>query len=145
MTSKVTTTKKSPKATRTAAIKVVVRLRDLRSEKREIEDEISGVQSEGIQFLKEHLKIKSLAFDDPDDQTVKITGTLVEPTSLILDEGKLKKKVGASVWNKITKRVLDRALLESAVASGLITPSTVASCASEEPKAPYIRITEKRS
>lgn len=131
---------------RKSVIKLVTELRDLRLTKKEIEEDISGVQKEAIGILKNHLKQKSIAFDlphDTKDETIKVTGTLVEPTSLIFDEEKLKKKVGASTWNKITRRVLDRSLLEEAVARGLVSPATVASCASEEPKNPYIRVTEK--
>lgn len=133
---------KSNEGVRQAAIDQIVRLRDLRSDKRNIEEMISGVQKEAIDFLK-RLGQKSIGFDDPLDGKVKITGTLVTATSLVFDEAKLKKRIGSAKWNRITRRVLDTTLLEAAVAQGLITPQTVAACVSEEPKTPYIRITEK--
>lgn len=128
------------KEVRKLAESQVSRLRDLRADKRELEDSISEIQAAGIKSLKT-LGQKSIGFDYDDS---KVTGTLVQPTSLIIDETKLKKRVGAKVWRKITKPILDREKLETAIAEGLVTPQTVAACSSEEPKSPYIRITEKR-
>jgi hypothetical protein len=59
-----------------------------------------------------------------DGEAVK--GTLVEPQSVVIDEERLKKAVGASMWKKVTKTVLDKTKLEAAVAIGEIDQNTVA-------------------
>lgn len=68
----------------------------------------------------------------------------VSPQQLVLIERQLKKRLGATVWNKITKRVLDRQALEAAIADGIVDPGVVAQCSEEVPKGrPYVRVTPK--
>lgn len=125
---------------RGSLIEGIKELRRLRDEKDRLEKDIDGVQGESISLL-DRLGFKSIAFDT--DSGSKITGTKVEPTALEFDEVKLKKKIGIANWNRVTTKVLDRKKLEAAVAEGHISPATVASCASEIPRKPYIRVTEK--
>lgn len=72
-----------------------------------------------------------------------ITGTVVEGTTLTVNQERLKKLLGASRWRKVTTPTLDMAKLEAAVAEGLVTPEEVAECSDEVPKAAYIRVTAK--
>lgn len=86
------------------------------------------------------------------DKTIKVTtsdgliaqGTLVAPQpTLVLDEGKLKKNLGAKLWVAITTRVLDRKKLDAFLASGEIDAAVIAQCSNESPRTPYIKITVK--
>jgi uncharacterized protein YciI len=69
-------------------------------------------------------------------------GALVRGVRLDIDQDKLRKSVGAKLWEKITTRVLDKKLLESAVALGDVDPVVVAQATEERAIAPYVRITE---
>ena len=75
---------------------------------------------------------------------MKVTGTLVEPERVKIDEERLKKAVGTEVWNRITSRTLDKKKLEALLALGEIDPNVVASC-SETSVSPYIKIAMKET
>lgn len=128
--------------TRRKAINRIFTLRDLRTEKRALEERIGVTQSELIALL-DTLSIKSLSVIDPKEESIKITATKVTGSTLEFDQAKLRKKLGTATWNKVTTRTLDRAKLESLIASGAIDPLTIAECATEKEKKPYVRITEK--
>jgi len=117
----------------------LVELRDLRSEKRNLEDSISVVQDAALDGLSE-LGIKSITIDL---DTITVLGTRVDGTTLHIDEGKLRKRLGARLWQRVSTRTLDRNKLEALVAAGDIDPRIVAECSEENPKKPYIRITER--
>lgn len=68
------------------------------------------------------------------------TGTLVSATRLVFDEAKLKKSLGASMWNSLTKQVLDRSLLEANIAAGKVDANVVATATDEVQNKPYIKI-----
>jgi hypothetical protein len=81
------------------------------------------------------------SFDaDLPDATVK--ATIVEGSTIVLDEAKLKKKLGAPVWKKLLKWSLDRQLLEDAIARGTVSATTVAECSEEKPRAAFVKLTE---
>lgn len=65
--------------------------------------------------------------------------TLVEPETVVIDPERLKLKVGAQLWEKITVRVLDTGKLDEVVASGQITKVQVADCSEIKASEPYIR------
>ncbi len=69
------------------------------------------------------------------------TATMVSPTTLETDEEALKKKIGARNFNRITKVVIDKKLLEANIAAGYINPQVVADCSEVIPKESYILIT----
>lgn len=73
----------------------------------------------------------------------RLTGTLVEGSTVVVNQERLKKLLGSARWSKVTTPTLDMAKLEAAVASGLITAEEVAECSDEVPKAAYIRVTVK--
>lgn len=114
-------------------------LKLLRAEKKELEAEIDEVQQEGIALL-DKLDQKSITFE-LEGRT--ITGTKVEGSTLEFDVAKLKKRLGTSLWNRVSTRTLDKAKLESLLAAGDIDPKIVAACSDEKPKKPYIRVNEK--
>lgn len=69
--------------------------------------------------------------------------TYVEGESVVLDEAKLKKRLGATLWNKITTRSLDKKKLDAFIKSGEIATSDVAACSDLIPRTPHTRITKK--
>jgi hypothetical protein len=72
-----------------------------------------------------------------------ITGTLVEATRIKVDEAKLAKTLGADLWNKVTKKVLDKEKLEQQIAAGKVNPTDVAAVSEELPNKPYVKVTAK--
>lgn len=74
---------------------------------------------------------------------VDITGTRVQASSVVIDETKLQKKVGASIWNKITRKQLDKKLLESAVQSGAVKETDLADASTVTPNKPFVKVTVK--
>jgi hypothetical protein len=65
--------------------------------------------------------------------------SIVESSTLQIDEAMLKKKIGAKMWEKISRRLLDKKLLEDRIAIGEIDPTVVAGCATEVPRSRYLR------
>jgi hypothetical protein len=78
------------------------------------------------------------------DDYSTIQATVVKGTRLKIDEDRLKKNLGATMWAKVTKRVLDKAKLEDAIARGAVSPVDVATCSEEVPNKTYVKLTEKR-
>jgi hypothetical protein len=76
------------------------------------------------------------------DGDVEISATIVEPTTLKIDEEKLRVALGDR-YQQYTKVVFDPKLLEDAVARGEVDAKVVAKCSEVVAKSPYIRITEK--
>lgn len=104
-----------------------------------LQEDVKGHQERVVEALQ-NTKTKS--------HKVEINGqawgvTLVEGTSVVLDEGKLKKRIGAALWNKITTRSLDKKKLEAFIASGEIKSTDVAACSDLIPKTPFTKITKK--
>lgn len=112
----------------------------LRAEGADIADQVKVKQSEVLTLLK-RAGINSHKFIDSDGHS--LSTTVVQGTKIALDEEKLRKKVGAALWNKITTRVLDRKKLEAFVASGEVSQTVLAQCSDETPNTPYIKITVK--
>ena len=68
--------------------------------------------------------------------------TFVQTETYKINEAGLKKAVGAKVYNKLTKAVLDKKKLEAAVDAGQIDPVIVAQNSELTKGKPYIRISE---
>jgi hypothetical protein len=58
---------------------------------------------------------------------------------VVIDETKLKKAIGARAFNKLTHRVLDKKLLESAVARGEVDATVLAIASEVKPNKAYLR------
>lgn len=84
--------------------------------------------------------VKSIKLDL---DTRTITGTLVAPESVRMDEAKLRKLVGAAAWKKVTTPVLDQKKLQKAIADGVVSIEDVSACSEVKHSAPYVRITDK--
>lgn len=67
--------------------------------------------------------------------------TLVQGTTVKYNEPGLKKALGATVWKKVTKTILDKKLLEDLVTQGDIDVHVVAENSSVNENKPYVRIT----
>lgn len=74
-----------------------------------------------------------------------VKGTLVEGTRVTIDADRLKGALGAPLWKKVTKQVLDNEKLEAAVALGEVDPNVVAACSTEKDVKPYVRLSGKFS
>lgn len=109
----------------------------MRQERDKLEADINEL-AESI--MKTMSDLKSVTVIDGAD---KITVTKVEGTRIVIDEPKLKKSLGAAVWNRITKAVLDKEKLENEVAVGHIDPNVVAAASEEKPVKPYLKPTVK--
>lgn len=72
-----------------------------------------------------------------------ITGVRVQATKVDIDETALKKRAGASVWAKITRRQLDKKLLESAIQSGLVREVDLADSSTVSKNKPFVKVTVK--
>lgn len=69
-------------------------------------------------------------------------GSLVEPTRISYNEVRLKKELTDKQWDLITRKVVDKALVEHAVALGVLDIKTLAKCSVETAVTPYILIKE---
>ena len=96
------------------------------------------MQSQIIDHL-DSSEIKSLTVEDPDGRQIKVTK--VQGIRTIIDEGSLKSKLGAKMWNKVSTQVLDKKKLEAHIATGDIDPLLVADCSTEQTNKPYVKLT----
>jgi hypothetical protein len=110
----------------------VDQLADLKLKRKEAEEKEKDLQKKIIHRMYE-TQIWSV-------DTGYHRGTLVEPTRIEIGEAMLKRKLGATLWKRITKTILDRDLLEHEMAAGNVDPKVVAMCSEEVPIAPYIKI-----
>jgi hypothetical protein len=80
------------------------------------------------------------------DEGPKVTATAVQGVQEVLDPEALRKCVGQEVWDQIAPpvQVLDKALLEDAIARGVIAPGVLATCSESKPKKPYVLISEAK-
>jgi len=103
--------------------------------KRDAETEIKRLESELIEALESQGKSKVV--------THRATATVVRATRLHIDEERLRQQVDDDTWGRITRQVVDRDKLESAVALDLVNPEVVADCTEERPNKPYVKVTDK--
>lgn len=82
--------------------------------------------------------------------SLKVTGehgdaklTVVSGERLVTDWEKVKRVVGAKMWEKITVRVVSPELVDQAIKSGAIDQAVIAECSELVPSQPYIRTTVK--
>lgn len=115
-------------------------LRQIKADAAILERDRKSVQASILEGLGS-LSLDSFSYED--GEGIKVKATRVQATSLVIDESQLKKSLGATMWNKITRRVLDSAKLEDAIAEGKVDPVDVAQASSENKNAPYVKVTEK--
>jgi len=91
-------------------------------------------EDEQERFIKE---MEALGRKTLTDGKTKVT--VVERSLTRYDEKGLAKALGASLWNKITKKTLDKVKLEKAVDEGEIDINVVAQHASVVPSKAHLR------
>lgn len=74
----------------------------------------------------------------------KVQVTRVQNKSVKINEGRFRKAIGATVWNKVSSRKLDKAKLDAAIQNGVIAPIDVADASDETVGSPFIRMTRKK-
>lgn len=126
------------KITRKSISDKIVELDSVKREREALDARIATLQSQIIDHL-DSSEIKSLTVEDPDGRQIKVTK--VQGIRTIIDEGSLKSKLGAKMWNKVSTQVLDKKKLEAHIATGDIDPLLVADCSTEQTNKPYVKLT----
>jgi uncharacterized protein YuzE len=73
------------------------------------------------------------------------TITFVQQHQTDIDEPGLRKALTAKVFDRYTKRVLDRKAMELAMDTGEVDPVTVSRFVATRPKKPFLTYTEKEA
>jgi hypothetical protein len=71
------------------------------------------------------------------------TVSYVQAHTTVIDEKGLRRALRAKVFDKYTKRVLDRPAMEKAMDAGLIDPVVVSAYVTRKPNKPHLSVTEK--
>jgi hypothetical protein len=103
-----------------------------------LKKEIGDLQDALLEQLGD---LKSFTVEADDGRTLR--ATRVQSTSWSIDEPALQTELGATTWNRVTTRVLDRKKLEAYIASGDIDPVVVASVSTEKTNKPFIRLSDR--
>jgi len=117
------------------------RIAALKRKQSQIAEQIDKRQAELLEQM-DAAEITKLEYRD-EDEDVLITGTLVRGETVTMDETALKKKVGASVWNKISTSMLDRKKLDVAIQAGDVSETDVAASAVIKQRKPFVKVTLK--
>lgn len=91
--------------------------------------------------LLEYMEELDLSKASVSDGEHKANSTLVRSVTKSYNEDRLKKRIGAPLWNKITTRKLDEKKLGAYVKAGDIDTSVVAEAITETPRKPYVKVT----
>lgn len=75
--------------------------------------------------------------------TKEVTGTVVAPERLIVDEVALQASLTRYRWLKVTKRVLDLSAFKAALEAGVISTKIARKVAHTEATKPYVKLTFK--
>lgn len=86
----------------------------------------------------EELEITNATVSDGEH---KASSTVVRSKTTTYNEDRLKKRLGATLWNKVTTRKLDEKKLAAYVKAGDIETSVVAEAITETPRKPYVKVT----
>lgn len=121
------------------AARTLIDLINARGEAKELTEHAKALQPDVVQAI-ESMGQKSASIEH---DGFLYTGTVVRGSSMRLDPDKLKTRIGAKLWNRVTTRTLDSAKLEAAVANGLISEHDVAICSEEVEREPFIKGTIK--
>lgn len=97
-------------------------------------------QQQLVDDMKEH-QVKNLKISD---HGVVRSVTFVQKETPQIDEKGLRKALTAKVYDRFTKKTLDRKALESAMDTGAVDPMVVSRFVSMKPSAPYLHYTERQ-
>jgi hypothetical protein len=137
-----TTTKKRPTTKQAKAAEVeelVKRRQGLKVEQEDLSEQIASINEQLIDLL-EDIGSKEYSFK-VGKKTVKVQRVQSQPQP-VLDEPRLRKKVGVTIWNKISTRRVDKNKLKAAIANGELKETVVAECSIQpDPNNPYVKVT----
>ncbi len=126
------------------AQRLLVQLQEAKQALHHYEAEVRTIQTALIAEMQDSGTRKAMVDRILADGKLSTTiGTLTEPVSVVIDEAKLKRAVGAATFRKLCKEVMDKGKLEQAVQDGLVDIAVVAECSDEVARGPYVRITTK--
>lgn len=129
-----------PAGSRTVLDANILKVAQLKSEMASLAEQVNALQPKIIAALdKKEQKTRAVTMDDGK----VVTATVVKGETVETDYDMLAKRVGASVWAKITKRVIDTSKLQDAMAKELVSANDIADVSTIKPKSPYIKITKK--
>lgn len=138
-TMKKVTPAKAPKKKPDELDLLILNLASIRAEVKDMKIEEANLQKQ-ILDLMEKRGVASRALKDADGHAVKATRVQNHPQPVI-NEPRLKKRLGVNLWNKVSTRSLDANKLKAYVASGEIKPQIVAECSDErDPSAAFIKV-----
>lgn len=117
-----------------AIILMVQNLELAKRQREKLESNIAYLQ-------QEILKLQTAKTRELVDGKTKYRLTRVEPTSYVVRQPMLRKKLGFRLWRKVCASVLDQAKLNQAIEAGEIDATVVAECTDEIRSKPYVRVT----
>lgn len=138
--------KKAPAKKRTASPEKLVEIQELavkrgnlKVEANDLDEKIRDI-NEQIMDLLEAVHKSEYEFK-VGKKTVKVQRIQSQPQP-VLDEPRLRKKVGVSLWNKISTRRVDPNKMKAAIANGELKRTVVAECSiTPDPNRPYVKVT----
>lgn len=114
----------------------VTSLKDMRLEAKGLEEDIKSTQAELLDAFRRH----GITTWQVKEGRKKIAGaTFQQQTREVVNQPKLKKRLGSKLWNKVTRRMLDDKLLAQAIKDGEVSAADVAACSDTVPNNPFIR------
>lgn len=123
-----------PKRVPVAIQRKAKRFEELKAEEKLIKAEVSELQGELIEYM-----------DTEGEKTFTVGTrdfTRVQGESVVIDEEKLKKLIGATTYNKLLVKVLDKAKLDQAVKDKLVTTTQIAQVSTIKQNKPYISLSK---
>lgn len=117
---------------------LIMDLKEKRETVKTLNQEIKQEQDDLLDAM-DKIGIDSRTIRTPDGKTFQ--ATRIQATSIIIDEPKLKKRLGLALWNRVSTRTLDKKKLEAYIASGEVKASIVAECSIDKTSAPFVKVT----
>lgn len=112
-------------------------LYDMRQQAKTLADDIEDVQEKALKEM-ESLGVTKRIVKTKDGRRLNASGQ--QSKTYALDEPRLKKRVGAKLWNKISTRRFDKRKGAAFIASGELTEAIVAECTTENPGKKFIKV-----
>jgi hypothetical protein len=112
-------------------------LAGVRNEVSLLNDKAKELQADILAEM-DRAKMKSHAWTDANNQKRSISR--IQSTTTIIDEPRLKKRLGAGLWNKITNRTLDKHKLDAYIKSGDIDVKIIAECSEDRTASPFVKV-----
>lgn len=131
MTTKKIARKSKPYDSAAVAESCIRDLREMRAEKKDLEQRIDSVQSHAIENM-EAADLTSMTVDGK-------TASIIRASRTVIDAIGLKEALTEEQWTAVSSRVLDEKKLEAAIAAGEVSIKVVAKHSTETFNKPYIK------